>query len=133
MPLQAMKPSTTVSPIIALEKIQPALPPPNDDEAAPQNLPSNEVEERQDVRFKVFVGGLDNYATEEDLGKFFDKVGVVTKVRLSHDPESHWRVAFLTFATVKQANYAIYEISDPVSIESCYLHVFQAATSCSAT
>ncbi|KAJ6965248.1 hypothetical protein NC652_003216 [Populus alba x Populus x berolinensis] len=42
MPLQAMKPSTTVSPIIALEKIQPALPPPNDDEAAPQNLPSNE-------------------------------------------------------------------------------------------
>jgi polyadenylate-binding protein len=73
----------------------------------------NEVEERQDVRFKVFVGGLDNYATEEDLGKDFDKVGVVTKVRLSQDPESDWRVAFLTFATVKQANYAIYEISDP--------------------
>jgi hypothetical protein len=42
MPLQAMKPSTTASPIIPLEKIQPALPPPNDDGAAPQNLPSNE-------------------------------------------------------------------------------------------
>lgn len=74
----------------------------------------NEVEELQDVRLKVFVGGLDNYATEEDLGKDFDKVGVVTKVRLGQDPESHWRVAFLTFATVMQANYAIYEISDPV-------------------
>ena len=27
----------------------------------------NEVEDRQDVRFKVFVGGLDNYATKEEV------------------------------------------------------------------
>ncbi|XP_011045731.1 PREDICTED: uncharacterized protein LOC105140559 isoform X2 [Populus euphratica] len=75
---------------------------------------SNEVEERQDLRFKVFVGGLDKYAKEEDLRKVFGGVEEVTKVRLSWDSESKKRVAFLTFATVELARRAICEISDPV-------------------
>jgi polyadenylate-binding protein len=75
---------------------------------------SNEVEERQDLRFKVFVGGLDKYAKEEDLRKVFGGVEEVTKVRLSWDSESKKRVAFLTFATFELARRAICEISDPV-------------------
>ncbi|KAG6793208.1 hypothetical protein POTOM_002402 [Populus tomentosa] len=75
---------------------------------------SNEVEELQDLRFKVFVGGLDKYAQEEDLRKVFGAVEEVTKVRLSWDSESKRRVAFLTFATVELARRAICEISDPV-------------------
>ncbi|KAJ6949035.1 hypothetical protein NC651_003141 [Populus alba x Populus x berolinensis] len=75
---------------------------------------SNEVEELQDLRFKVFVGGLDKSAKEEDLRKVFGAVEEVTKVRLSWDSESKKRVAFLTFATVELARRAICEISDPV-------------------
>lgn len=76
---------------------------------------SNEVEDCQDVRFKVFVGGLDNYATEEeDLRKVFGGVEELTKVRLIWDSKSKRRVAFLTFATVELARHAICEISDPV-------------------
>ncbi|KAL9367341.1 hypothetical protein Peur_038540 [Populus x canadensis] len=61
MPLQAMKPSTTASPIIPLEKIQPALPPPNDDGAAPQNLPSNEGE---------YVGRVSRTASENSFSRY---------------------------------------------------------------
>ncbi|KAL9404449.1 hypothetical protein Peur_001421 [Populus x canadensis] len=134
MPSRAVKQFSTGTADTRPKKIQPP-PPPNDGAAPPKNLSlpsndeevkrenmerheveevSNEVEERQDLRFKVFVGGLDKYAKEEDLRKVFGGVEEVTKVRLSWDSESKKRVAFLTFATVELARRAICEISDPV-------------------
>ncbi|KAJ6949036.1 hypothetical protein NC651_003141 [Populus alba x Populus x berolinensis] len=134
MPSLAAKQFSTGAADTRPKKIQPP-PPPNDGAAPPNNLSlpsndeeverenmerheveevSNEVEELQDLRFKVFVGGLDKSAKEEDLRKVFGAVEEVTKVRLSWDSESKKRVAFLTFATVELARRAICEISDPV-------------------
>nr|TKS11598.1 hypothetical protein D5086_0000071710 [Populus alba] len=134
MPSLAVKQFSTGAADARTKKIQ-QPPPPNDGAAPPNNLSlpsndeevereimerheveevSNEVEELQDLRFKVFVGGLDKYAKEEDLRKVFGAVEEVTKVRLSWDSESQKRVAFLTFATVELARRAICEISDPV-------------------
>ncbi|KAJ7013576.1 hypothetical protein NC653_003282 [Populus alba x Populus x berolinensis] len=115
MPSLAVKQFSTGAADARTKKIQ-QPPPPNDGAAPPNNLslPSNDVEELQDLRFKVFVGGLDKYAKEEDLRKVFGAVEEVTKVRLSWDSESQKRVAFLTFATVELARRAICEISDPV-------------------
>ncbi|KAB5520805.1 hypothetical protein DKX38_025124 [Salix brachista] len=137
MPSRPVKQASTRDEATLPKKIKPPLPPPPNDGAAPPNnlsLPSNneeverenketheveevsnEVEDCQDVRFKVFVGGLDNYATEEeDLRKVFGGVEELTKVRLIWDSKSERRVAFLTFATVELARHAICEISDPV-------------------
>nr|TKS08045.1 polyadenylate-binding protein [Populus alba] len=134
MPSLAVKQFSTGAADARTKKIQ-QPPPPNDGAAPPNNLSlpsndeeverenmerheveevSNEVEELQDLRFKVFVGGLDKYTQEEDLRKVFGAVEEVTKVRLSWDSESKRRVAFLTFATVELARRAICEISDPV-------------------
>ncbi|KAF9666068.1 hypothetical protein SADUNF_Sadunf16G0190300 [Salix dunnii] len=135
MPSRPVKHASTGDEVTLPKKIQPT-PPTNDGAAPPNNLSlpsnneeverenigtheveemSNEVEDCQDVRFKVFVGGIDNYATEEeDLRKVFGGVEEVTKVRLIWDSKSKRRVAFLTFATVELARHAICEISDPV-------------------
>ncbi|KAJ6754658.1 HETEROGENEOUS NUCLEAR RIBONUCLEOPROTEIN [Salix purpurea] len=137
MPSRPVKQASTRDEATLPKKIKPPPPPPPNDRAAPpNNLPlpsnneeverenketheveevSNEVEDCQDVRFKVFVGGLDNYATEEeDLRKVFGGVEELTKVRLIWDSKSERRVAFLTFATVELARHAICEISDPL-------------------
>ncbi|KAG5254251.1 polyadenylate-binding protein [Salix suchowensis] len=137
MPSRPVKQASTRDEATLPKKIKPPPPQhPNDGAEPPNNLSlpsnneeverenketheveevSNEVEDCQDVRFKVFVGGLDNYATaEEDLRKVFGGVEELTKVRLIWDSKSERRVAFLTFATVELARHAICEISDPV-------------------
>ncbi|KAJ6302431.1 hypothetical protein OIU77_016506 [Salix suchowensis] len=118
MPSRPVKQASTRDEATLPKKIKPPPPPPPNDGAEPPNnlsLPSNneeverenketheveevtnEVDDCQDVRFMVFVGGLDNYATEEeDLRKVFGGVEELTKVRLIWDSKSEKEGCFL--------------------------------------
>lgn len=77
--------------------------------------------------FEIFVGGLDNDATESDLRGVFNKVGEITEVRLLMNPQTRKNkgFAFLRFATVEQAKRACVELKNPMVLSySCSCHSY---------
>ncbi|CAA6673406.1 unnamed protein product [Spirodela intermedia] len=65
---------------------------------------------------EIFVGGLDRDATEEDVRKVFEKIGVVEDIRLHKDftTNKNKGFAFVKFADKEQANRAILELKNPI-------------------
>ncbi|XP_078445763.1 uncharacterized protein LOC144714847 [Wolffia australiana] len=64
---------------------------------------------------EIFVGGLDRDATEDDVRKAFEAVGVVEEVRLHKDfaTNKNKGFAFVKFAEKEQADKAIAELKNP--------------------
>ncbi|KAK8693382.1 hypothetical protein V6N13_070966 [Hibiscus sabdariffa] len=71
-------------------------------------------ERRKHKEFEVFVGGLDNDATEDDIRKVFCQVGEVVEVRLMMNPQTKKNkgFAFLRFATTEQTKCAFTELKN---------------------
>lgn len=64
---------------------------------------------------KIFVGGLDNNTTEDDIKKVFTGVGEITDISLMANKKKHKKgFAIIRFATSEQAKCAITEIRNPV-------------------
>lgn len=76
------------------------------------------IKEKKQSEFEVFVGGLDKDATEHDLRKVFSKVGVITDVRLTMNPQTKRNTGFalLRFETAEQVRKALAELKNPVVI-----------------
>uniref|UniRef100_A0A1D1Z207 Heterogeneous nuclear ribonucleoprotein Q n=2 Tax=Anthurium amnicola TaxID=1678845 RepID=A0A1D1Z207_9ARAE len=75
------------------------------------------IKERKKKKEKeIFVGGLDRDATEEDVKKAFEKIGVVEDVRLHKDftTNKNKGFAFVKFADKEQASRALSELKNPV-------------------
>lgn len=75
---------------------------------------------------EIFVGGLDRDATEEDVRKVFEKIGVVEDIRLHKDftTNKNKGFAFVKFADKEQANRAILELKNPIVSWSFFHHAF---------
>eukprot|EP00271_Cylindrocystis_brebissonii_P014005 TRINITY_DN3480_c0_g1_i1.p1 TRINITY_DN3480_c0_g1~~TRINITY_DN3480_c0_g1_i1.p1 ORF type:complete len:919 (-),score=229.00 TRINITY_DN3480_c0_g1_i1:1344-4100(-) len=70
------------------------------------------TERKKGKRLEVFVGGLSKDVTEEDVREVFGKVGEVTEVRFTRDPETgrHKGFAFVKYAEVEGARRAAKEL-----------------------
>ncbi|KAJ7944187.1 Heterogeneous nuclear ribonucleoprotein like [Quillaja saponaria] len=91
--------------------------PPEETETLEEECSQANAKERKIKKeHEIFVGGLDQDATEEDLRKVFEKIGEVVEVRLHKNMSTNKNkgYAFVKFANKEHANQALSEMKNPV-------------------
>ena len=74
------------------------------------------IKERNKKEREIFVGGLHRDASEDDVRKAFESMGVVEEIRLHKDlaTTKNKGFAFVMFVDKEQANRALLELKNPI-------------------